>query len=92
MNANREFTAYNEDGFKITCEVLMSYQNYNNKNSYIFYTDNEYDEDGNLNIFASRYLGENEDGMILEDIEDDLEWELLEGVIEEVKKGVKNNG
>jgi len=90
MEEKRKFKAYDSENNEIECEVIMSYQCTDNNKNYVFYTDNQNDEEGNLNFYASIYWGEDENGMILEDITDDSEWDLLENVLEEAKKELKS--
>ena len=92
MEKGRIFEAINDSGEKIECEVIMIYNCIQNGNDYLFYTDNNYDEEGNLNLYASRYLGEDNGKMILEEIDDENEWELLDKVLEQAKEGLEDNG
>lgn len=89
MEKGRMFEALNEYGETIECEVIMSYNCLQNGIDYVFYTDNSYDEDNNLNLYASRYLGEEDGKMILEEIDDENEWSLLDKVLEQAKEGLK---
>ena len=88
MEKGKTFTAYAENGEKIECEIIMSYLCEKNNRAYVFYTDNNYDEDGNLNLYASRYLGD-DNGLLLEEITDESEWNLLNDALEEAKKGLE---
>ena len=90
MKENKTFLATDEEGNEFECEVIMSYYCSSNNINYIFYTDNQFDKEGNLNFYASRYWGEDENGMILEEITDDNEWDLLENVLQEAKKGLRD--
>lgn len=90
MKENKTFLAIDDEENEIECEVMMSYHCLDNNINYIFYTDNQNDEEGNLNFYASRYWGEDENGMILEEITDDNEWDLLEDAFLEAKKGLNN--
>lgn len=90
MNKGRVFEAINELGDNIECEVIMTYHSLDNNLDYVFYTDNNYDESNELNLYASRYLGEEDGKMILEDITDDNEWNLLDKVLDQAKEGLKN--
>ena len=47
------------------------------------------DENGDLNLYASRYLGEKEGELQLEEITNEKEWDLLEDALEEAKKGME---
>ena len=88
----RVFKAYSELGEEIDCEVIMFYHSTVNDTDYVFYTDYNYDLDGNLNLYASRYLGENDGEMELLEIEDENEWKLLDYALEKAKEGLKNEG
>ena len=89
MKENRTFVALDENGNERECEVIMFYQNDENNMNYIFYTDNQLDQEGNLNLYASRYFGEDGKGMVLEEIVDENEWNSLEKVLGEAKKGLE---
>ncbi len=86
----RVFKAYDELGEEIDCEVIMLYHSTFNDTDYVFYTDNNYDSSGNLNLYASRYLGEVDGQMELLEIEDENEWSLLDYALEQAKEGLKN--
>lgn len=83
-----KFKAIDGEDNTIDCEVVMSFIADNGK-AYVFYTDNTYDEDGDLTLYASRYLGESSSGLELEDIETEKEWALLDKVLEKAKEGLK---
>lgn len=84
----RKFECFDDEGNVIECEVIMTYLCEKNQKNYVFYTDNKYDNEGNLNVYASIYLGEDNGNMILESIVDENEWRLLDDVLEETRKGV----
>ena len=89
IEEGRKFNCEDEFGNLIECEILMSYICEDNKKMYAFYTDNSYDEEGNLNLYASRFNGEDDNGnLILEDITDEEEWNILDVALEEAKKGM----
>ena len=86
MNQDKTFVAYDDNGNEVTCEIIMTYECETNHKTYLFYTDNIEDEEGNINIYASIYLGEKEGELNLKEITDEEEWKLLDKVIEE-KRG-----
>ena len=88
----RVFDAIDENGEEIECEIIMSYVCDINQKAYVFYTDNKYDEEGNLNLYASRYLGEDNGNIELESIVDEDEWRLLDKALESAKEGLINEG
>ena len=52
--------------------------------SYMVYTDNSVDEDGNTRVYASIY-NPNQDEIKLEPIESDKEWKIIETILEEIQ-------
>ncbi len=89
MEELKSITLYDEEGNEVLCDVLMTYLCEKNETNYVFYTDNSKDEDGNLNLYASRYIGVEDGNVQLEDIESEEEWSLLDEVLEEAKKGLE---
>ncbi len=79
---------YDENDEEIDCEIVMSYFCEENGKDYVFYTDNRYDTDGNLNLYASRYLGVEDDEIKVGDVESEEEWALLDEALEEAKRGL----
>ena len=70
-----------EDGKEITCEIVLTFRDDNNDINYIVYTDGTTDEEGELEIYASRYVLE-EGNFILKDIENEYEWDLIDNMLE----------
>ena len=70
-----------QDGKTIVCDVIMTFRDDNNDINYIVYTDGTTDEDGDLEIYASRYIVNNND-YILSPIENDYEWDLIDNMLE----------
>ena len=81
------FTAKDNDGNDIECEVVMSFIA-NNGKAYLFYTDNTLDNENNLNLYASRFLGEDNGQLELEEITDDNEWSLLDDALLKAQEGL----
>lgn len=88
---NVRFNAINPDGRVVECETLFTFQNTDNGKSYIVYTDNQVDEDGNTVVYASGYVPADveyneQSGMAaisLIPIEEEGEWAMVEKLIEE---------
>ncbi len=80
-----------ENNIEIECEIVLTFNDENNNINYIVYTDGTKDESGNLEIYASRYIV-NEDNYVLQDIETDYEWNLIDSMLEAKYKevGVSN--
>lgn len=81
----RFFTITTSDGEKIEYEILFTFDREENKKSYIVFTDNNLDDDGNIITYAARYdkLGEE---MKLQDIETDEEWDLIEKLLAQIEE------
>ena len=79
-----------DNGNEVECEIKMVYLCEENGKTYVFYSDNTTDADGNLDLSASILTGQDENGEpILEEIVDENEWALLDKVLEDAKKGVE---
>lgn len=71
------------DGIEKEFEVLYTFKSNKNNKDYVIYTDNSYDENNDLSIFASIYYPfdlEKE----LENIETEEEWEEIEKFLKEM--------
>lgn len=75
-----------EDNKEIVCNIIKIFKDDSNDINYIIYTDGTKDEDGELEIYASRYILEN-NNYILTDIENDYEWNLIDNMLESMNKG-----
>lgn len=89
MEENKKITMLDDNGNKIECEVKMVYLCEENGKSYVFYSDDTYDAEGNLNLYASILVGIDDEGNVqLEEIEDEDEWSLLDGALANAKEGM----
>ena len=91
MEDKNSFKIINENGEEIMCDVLFTFDSEETKKSYIVYTDNSKDENGNVQVFASIYDPNVEDQK-LEPITTDKEWKVIETILntlqEEIKKKI----
>ena len=55
MEEKNTFTVLNDEGKEVTCEILFTFDSEETKKSYIVYTDNTTDEEGNVKVYASIY-------------------------------------
>ena len=76
-----------ENGKEIICEIILTFRDDNNDINYIVYTDGTKDETGELEIYASRYIIDNNQ-YILKDIENDYEWNLIDNMLESKYKEI----
>ena len=75
-----------QDGKEINCEVVLTFSDKNNNIDYIVYTDGTKDENNDFEIYASRYSKVGND-IILQDIENEYEWNLVDNMLESKFKG-----
>ena len=75
-----------ENNKEIVCNIIKIFKDESNDINYIIYTEGTKDEDGELEIYASRYILEN-NNYILADIENDYEWNLIDNMLESMNKG-----
>ncbi len=78
-----------ENGVEYEYDILFTFENEEETEKYVVYTDNSLDEEGKVRVFASKYNPEiNENGLVA--IETDEEWkaigELLEYAVNEANK------
>lgn len=85
------FKVINENGEEIMCDVLFTFDSEETKKSYIVYTDNSKDEEGNVQVFASIY-DPTQENQKLEPITTEQEWKVIETILntlqEEIKKKI----
>ena len=89
MKERMTFKVNGENGEVIECEVLFTFESEETKKNYIVYTDNTTDEEGNTKVFASTYTP-GEDPTTLLPIETEIEWKIIEAILEEVQASAKN--
>ena len=84
------FKVINEEGKETECEVLFTFDSDETKKSYIAYTDNTVDEEGNTKVYASIY-NPNEDPINLIPIETEKEWKIIETILNTLQEQAKEN-
>ena len=55
MSNKKQITGTLEDGTKVVYDVIITFHNDNNDKDYIVYTDNKYDSENKLKLYASIY-------------------------------------
>ena len=90
MEDKNTFTVINEEGKEVVCNVLFTFDSDETKKSYIVYTDNTKDKQGNIQVYASIYDPKQEDNMELLPIETDKEWKVIETILESLQEEIKN--
>ncbi len=72
-----------DNGKSIECDIIFTFDNKDTNKSYIIYTDNTYDELGNIKIYANTYDAYSDDG-VLGSIDSDSEWALIEQIMSSI--------
>lgn len=94
MKEKTTFKVINDEGKEIICDILFTFDSEETNKSYIVYTDNTKDDDGNVQVYASIYDPKQEDPK-LQPIETDKEWKIIETILdtlqEQIKKQTDNN-
>ncbi len=95
MKDKNTFKVINDKGEEIQCDILFTFDSEETKKSYIVYTDNSKDEEGNVQVYASIYNPNMEDQR-LEPITSESEWKVIDTILntlqEEIKKKMEENG
>lgn len=82
---NDIFTVVNDKGEEVTCQVLFTFDSNETKKSYIVYTDNTKDNEGNVQVYASTYDPTHKDNS-LQPIETDKEWKIIETILNTIQE------
>lgn len=89
-NEEMTFIAIDTDGNEMECEALFTFDSDETGKSYMVYTDNTVDEEGNTKVYASVYEPDGEKGF-LQPIESDKEWQIVETIFNEINDEVGSN-
>lgn len=84
MNESMSFTVLDENGREVNCEALFTFASEETGKSYIVYTDNSVDAEGNTQVYASIYDPES-DEQKLSPIETEKEWKIIEIILAELQ-------
>ena len=90
MENKNTFTVINDEGREILCNVLFTFDSDETKKSYIVYTDNTKDENGNIKVYASIYDPKSMDKMELLPIETEKEWKVIETILDSIQEEIRN--
>ena len=85
------FTVINDEGKEVKCDVLFTFDSDETKKSYIVYTDNTKDKDGNIQVYASIFNPDSSDSTELLPIETEKEWKVIETILESLQEEIKNS-
>lgn len=82
MKDNLKFSIYDEFGNETICRVICSFINANNKKHYLVYTNDTYDKNNNLNVYAAIF--DPNDESIFEEVKSDEEWKYIDNFLKEL--------
>ena len=83
MKEKTNFTVLDDEGNEVVCEVLFTFDSEETKKSYIVYTDNTTDDEGNTKVYASIF-NPNDENTELTPI--DREWKIIETILETIQE------
>lgn len=89
MEEKTKFTVLDENGNEVECEVLFTFDSEETNKSYIVYTDNTTDEEGNTKVYASIFNPKDEKTELIP-IETDREWKIIETILETIQEENNN--
>ena len=87
MEKNK-FMITNNKGEELECDVLFTFDDERLNKSYIIYTDNTKDENGQIKVYANTYdpTGKNTS---LGKIETDEEWDNIQNILEKLNEKIE---
>ena len=88
MENKNQFKLVDETGKEVIYDVLFTFDSEETNKSYIVYTDNSLDDEGNIQVFASVYYP-GSDTSRLDPIETDKEWKIIETILKTIEESVK---
>ena len=89
MKEKTTFTVLDDNGKEVVCEVLFTFDSEETKKSYIVYTDNTTDDDGNVRVYASIFDPNSEKTELIP-IETDREWKIIETILDTIQEENSN--
>lgn len=90
MDKKNVFTVMNDEGKEVACEVLFTFDSEETNKSYMVYTDNTTDTDGNVKVYASVYDPKGDNTELLP-IETEREWKIIETILESIQEQSKKD-
>ena len=85
MKEKATFTVLDDSGKEVNCEVLFTFDSEETKKSYIVYTDNTTDDEGNVKVYASIFDPKKEKTELIP-IETDREWKIIETILDTIQE------
>lgn len=90
MNETKKLILVDENGKQVEYSILLAFKWFKNNKHYVVYTDNSFNNKGELNVFASIYYPF--DDTRLDPVETDEEWDVIKEKLQDIsKRGVYND-
>ena len=89
MKENGKIEIVGENGERVVCDILFTFDNEETNKSYMVYTDNSKDENGKVRVYASIY-DPNDPKSKLEEIKTEKEWKVIDTILETLQEQVTN--
>lgn len=86
-NKVNRFTYIDEEGKKVDCDILFTFDLKKTGKNYIIFTDNTTDETGSIRTYAKTYEPGKET-CDLGDIQTEEEWKMIEGILSSLVKNM----
>ena len=84
---DNQFTVLTDQGEEVKCDVLFTFDSEENGRSYVVYTDNSVDADGNINVYASIYDPSSDSSALLP-IETEEEWAMVRDILNKLQQEI----
>ncbi len=84
------FSMLDENGNEVVYDVLFTFESDETHKNYIVYTDNQRDETGNIEVYASIYYPDDPHSK-LEAIKTEKEWKVIETILDTLQEEVRNH-
>ncbi|HIS39060.1 MAG TPA: DUF1292 domain-containing protein [Candidatus Onthousia faecavium] len=88
MELKDKFKLKDEYGQETTYDVLFTFDNEETNKSYVVYTDNTFDDAGNVQVYASVYYPESDNNK-LDPVETEREWQIIDKILETIQEEVR---
>lgn len=84
MNESMSFAVLDENDGEVKCKVQFIFESEGTGKSYIVYTDNSVDAEGNTQVYVSIYGPESNEQKLMP-IETEKEWKIIEIILTELQ-------
>ena len=90
MDDKNSFKVINDKGEEIMCDILFTFDSEETGKSYMCYTDNTLDDEGNIMVYGATF-DPNEEEFNLSPLESEEEWTIIRTILDEMQKEAENS-